>query len=281
MSTLASIFVAVPDDRPMDPLIRALFAQSVKGIEILISAPVDRDDAGRIAAVVGHRIPVKNLTLPAFPAGKALNAAARAAEGHYFVTLSSQAQIPDNSWLFRLLDPFLDPRIAAVSGADLDVERLRLQDPSYLLNLADFLCAPEFGASLQNTAFLRKLLLAHPFDEDLLACFDKEWTYRILKEGYLLTMSYDVRVELPVPVDAEAALRNYWRDRQAIASFLGPDDRARILWRWAWRRKDPGGLLKALKLSRRLRRQRYADLTLPEALEIRRRFEAKRELAKP
>ncbi len=282
MSTLASIFVAVPDDRPIDPLIRALFGQSVKGIEVLVAAPVDRDDAGRMAAVAGHQIPVKNLTLPAFAAGKTLNDAAQVAEGHYFVTLSGQAQIPDASWLFRLLDPFLDPHVAAVSGADLDVDRLSLQDPSYLLTLADFLCAPEFGASVKNTAFLRKLLLAHPFDERLLTCFDKEWTYRILREGYLLKMSYDVRVELPSPVDAEAALRTYWRDHQAIASFLRSTDRARFLWQWAWKRRDRGVLLEALKLNGRLRKHRFVDPTLRGALETRRRFrKADREMANP
>lgn len=282
MSILASIYVPVAHDRPIDSLLRSLFDQSAKSLEILVASDRPRDDAIRLGLEVGHDLPISNLAVPLSPPGRALNLAAQLAEGHYLVTLSAQARIPDDGWLFRLLAPFLDPRIAAVSGADLDLDRLSIQDPWYLLTLADFLCAPEFGASCLNSAFLRELVLRHPFDEGLESCCDKEWTYRILSSGHRVRMDYEARVHLPAAEDDEAALRDLWRSHQAIASFLRLTDRARLLWEWAWKQGDPLDILKAITLGHRLRRQRFLDPNLPDAMEARGRFKkGSDQLARP
>ncbi|MBU6428560.1 MAG: hypothetical protein KGR26_06105, partial [Cyanobacteria bacterium REEB65] len=265
---MASILIVVPDERPLMRICRQIFAQPLKDLEILIMGPVSREDAQVARRETGHDLPIRNLRIEG-PPGKGINEAARTATGYFIVTLCHQARFRDDRWLVRLLEPFVDGRMAAVSGCDYDPTRIHCQQPSYVLTLADYLCSPRFGIGLQTASFRRQLLLEQPFDEQLPLCADKEWTFRMLCAGWRIQLDHEARVDLPVPEDSEAALRRFWREHQAIASFLDLPGRASFLLRWAWSRRDFNEVLHALQAVPKLRRLDLLERNLRGALTAR------------
>ncbi|MBI6547131.1 MAG: hypothetical protein HY692_10080, partial [Cyanobacteria bacterium NC_groundwater_1444_Ag_S-0.65um_54_12] len=245
MVPLATVLLAVPDQRSLAPLLESLFEQNVKDIEILVISPVHREDARWLPG----DLPIKNLLVSANSApGMVMNLGAHSARGHYLVTLASEARLRDNRWLFRLLSPFLDAKVAVVSGKDYNPDLLSGPCSSYYLELADYLLTPEYGPSQDNGAFRLDLVIKWPFDETLPRCVDKEWTFRILQAGYRVVMDYEARVELLENIGAESQLRALWENHQAIASFLRNKDTAALLWKLALAKRNFGEVLRALML---------------------------------
>lgn len=256
MRVIASVVVQFKEESPELPdVIRTVFSQEYKDIEVILlaSAPVPE--------AVLKEFPVRVIETDG-PPGKRLNEAFEAAQGTYVAVIDSHAVPRHSRWLHNLLSHFIDEEVAAVSGHCWDPERITMPVSHYRQNLPNFIQNPEFSLDNTNCAYRRSTWEKHPFHESLLDCVDREWAFRILQEGYYITMEYLAGVHFQPPESGlgPAAFRRYWYRSKIIASFLNKE--ALHPWRFgkkvvrkAWETKDLGRLrtgVEALWLSRKL-----------------------------
>jgi len=150
---------------------------------------------------IARRWGVENiLALPPaeFTFGRALNLAARQANGDILVSLSAHARPVDSSWLECLVRPFDDPRVAGVYGRQCprpgawppvaaDCRRAYGDRACIHCSLAEVsTTTPAVLFSNANAALRRDLWARLPFSESLPACEDQDWARRAIAQGYCI-----------------------------------------------------------------------------------------------
>lgn len=259
-------------DSLSEALIANLYAQDIKGIELVLlpTYPAHFPE-------LTDRYPLRVLEVPGTSPGAALNAGFAATTGRYVIVLSPRAMPRDYHWIATLLRHFADRKVAAVSGWDYDLDKLPFKDSYYRQDLLDFLSDPRFGLSNVNAAYLREAWEQHPFDEDLEACEDKEWGYRVLQAGYEVVLDYEARTHYTQDEDAEEAFKRYWRAHRSIARFLvDADTVCRQIWQHAIRKaiadRDVGSLVRARQRMKQVREMSFWQIGGTNALAVRKEF---------
>ncbi|HBN10118.1 MAG TPA: hypothetical protein DD435_16255 [Cyanobacteria bacterium UBA8530] len=256
MRAIASVIILMKEEScGLRDVLAAVFAQEYKDIEVMLlsSLPIPE---------LPQEYPLEVIRAAKNFPGKALNQAFARAKGDYLVVLDARALPRNPRWLHSLLGHFLDKEVAAVGGWGCDPERISFPQTSYRLDLAGFLADPELGLSNVCCAYRREVWERHPFRDSLKQCEDKEWAFRVLKEGQVVVMEYAATVYY-IPPEAppgEAAFRQYWEKNKAFSSFLNrnaldPWEYGKKVFGQAWRKRDPSLLrrgVRAYRLSRRL-----------------------------
>ena len=177
-----------------------------------------------------------------FSYGGALNAGAAVAEGDVHAALSAHCVPKADTWLADSLRRYDLPGVAATAWARLIPDGSRLIEGTYLQNWEDAHHHPTWGFSNHGSTWAADVWRAHPFRDDLPACEDREWSWRVLAAGHRIAYS----PELHVPMDHRrqagpvALYRRVRREAETLASLGAlPDPTLRALLREWWRPAIP------------------------------------------
>lgn len=170
-----------------------------------------------------------------FSYGRALNRGAAIASGDVHFTLSSHCAPQRSTWVEESLRHYGNDRVAATNGATHTPDGRPLH-ASYHQEEADIVRNPLWGYSNHAGSWRARVWQGEPFREDLVACEDKEWSWRVLAEG--LTIAFDPALVVPADHRRLAGARSLWRRVRRECEVLAelgvlpaPDHRA-LLHRW-------------------------------------------------
>jgi rhamnosyltransferase len=162
--------------------IESLRAQSV-AVEIIVVDSGSTDSTLAIARNAADT--VIEIDRADFTYGHALNVGARAASSSVHIAVSSHCVLPRADWVEITKQYFCDERVVAAVGAEIcargyNLEAPFLADHNYLVN------HPWWGMSNHASGWSAAAWRMQPFDEQLIACEDKEWSMRATRTGSLL-----------------------------------------------------------------------------------------------
>ena len=188
----------------LEATLASLLAQDVP-VEIVV---VDSGSTDRTSEIAGqHAHKVISIPQSEFSYGRALNLGAGASTAPVHVALSSHCVLPRADWV-RIACEHVSAGAAAVVGMPTDAEGNALQAPfrashSYLLD------HKHWGFSNHASAWSAQVWERHPFDEELTATEDKEWTWRALADSGPLVV--DPRLLVEGTHRRSAGVRSYYR----------------------------------------------------------------------
>jgi rhamnosyltransferase len=177
-------------------LLEALFAQQPHAPEeVLLVDSMSTDDTRGIAA---KHPKVRVLPIADFSHGRARNLGAREARGEVVVLMSQDALPVDERWLAELLAPLdRDASVAATFSRQIPRAGASPMECFFLRTRfpageplrrervgGEVLTLEKVFFSNVSAAARRELLLAHPFDEQLIMSEDQQWARDVLLAGY-------------------------------------------------------------------------------------------------
>jgi rhamnosyltransferase len=213
----ASVIVRTKDSAlTLGRVLSLLRAQTVPA-EIIVVDSGSSDETLAIARETADRV----LEIDRFSFGYALNVGAAAARAPIHFALSSHAFPPDERWIERSLAKYDRPDVAGTSGAPTPPTSPEPLLTTFYQTLPDALNHPFWGFSNTGSSWRADVWATFPFDEQLPACEDKEWGFRVLAAGWSIAIDPELSVS-----DAHrrhAGLRQLYRRTRrefaAIASF--------------------------------------------------------------
>lgn len=137
---------------------------------------------------IARRYADKVVEIPAeqFTFGGALNLGAGIASGEVHFALSAHCVPERDTWLEDSLACYrLDERVAGTNQAVCTPSGAPIAD-YYLQTVDDVLSSPSWGFSNHASSWRADVWRSLPFREDLAACEDKEWSWRVLQAGWQL-----------------------------------------------------------------------------------------------
>jgi rhamnosyltransferase len=193
-----SVVIPVKNAAPFLPgLMAALRGQKpAPPREVVLVDSMSSDGTREIAQAYSE---IRIVPIERFSHGRARNLGAREARGSIVVLMTQDAAPADERWLARLLEPFSDPRVAAVYSRQAPREDANPMERYFLLT--HFPPGPMLRRekkdgstpSLQNVFFSnvsgairRNLLLQYPFDEELIMSEDQQLSRDLIEAGYVV-----------------------------------------------------------------------------------------------
>jgi rhamnosyltransferase len=211
-------------------------------VEIVVVDSGSTDDTLAIARRYANQIIA--ISHESFTYGRALNVGARVAVADVHVAVSSHCVLDAADWVATAVRNLECPGAVATCGLPADAEGNDLHGQfvaanSYLKRY------PLWGFTNHASAWLASTWRATPFDENLVACEDKEWAWRATKNGGSIIA--DPRLLVPTSHRRSAGLKAYYRRMSKEVSAF--DSLGCIkpysLWDalWDWCRTSPRGEL--------------------------------------
>lgn len=155
-----------------------------------------------------------------FTYGGALNAGAARASGDVHFALSAHCSPQFDDWIERSIAQYDNPRVAGTCQARRGPDGTPIEDV-YLQTLQDAQWWPHWGFSNHGSSWRASVWEDFPFREDLIASEDKEWSWRVLHQGW--TIAYDVRLSVPAGHRREAGVialhRRVRKENEAMAEL--------------------------------------------------------------
>ncbi len=216
----ASVIIRTKDSaRTLDRVIALVRAQTIPAEIIVVdSGSTDqtlataRDEADRVLEIPADR----------FSFGRALNLGAAAARAPIHFALSSHSFPPDNHWIERSLSKYDRPDVAGTSGAPMLPDSQNPLTITFYQTLSDAMMHPWWGFSNTGSSWRADVWVRFPFDEELPACEDKEWGFRVLAAGW--TIAVDPKLSVSEMHRKQHGIRNLYlrtrRETMAISSFV-------------------------------------------------------------
>lgn len=167
---------------------------------------------------------VVQITPEEFTYGRALNIGAARSSGEIIFALSAHCAAAGTDWVASALSAYEDPDIAGTIGDLRGPDGSNLAGPTKI-TATDISRNPLWGFSNHASSWRRDVWEDHPFDEQMIACEDKEWMWRVLQAGYALLA--DPHLDVPTSHRRDAGLRalfdRVYREHLALAEMLDVD----------------------------------------------------------
>lgn len=228
----ASILIRTKNKaRNLGDCLEAVFSQEGASFEVIVLHSGSTDGTVEIA----RRFPVRLMTMrpEEFTYGYVLNVGFEAASHPYLVALSGHSIPLHRRWLANLLRHFGDPRVAGVSGPE--VNRWNPAPPARTITLTrdNFFSDPVFSFSSFNSAIRREAWEQLPFHEVLPHGEDKVWAWQMVER---------------ISVSSLTAMSPYTMSIWSRRAIFGSGDDGRALGQAAWRDVRPYPLATVLRL---------------------------------
>lgn len=171
-----------------------------------------------------------------FTYGGALNVGAEAARAPVHAALSAHCVPESDTWLEDSLRRYERTDVAATNAALVTPLGTPVEG-TYLQTLEDVVVDPTWGFSNHASTWRADVWAQLPFREDLGACEDKEWSWRVLAAGW--TIAYGPELAAPMAHRRSAGLvplyQRITREAQAMVSLgaaepLSGRDALRAWW---------------------------------------------------
>jgi len=196
-----------------------------------------------------------------FTYGRALNLGAQAANGDIVFSLSAHCWAQRRDWVAKSLAHYCTANVAGTNGHERLPDGAPLRAP-YCQSLGDVQSFPYWGFSNHASSWRRETWSRIPFDEEMPACEDKHWAWRVLSHGHTIVFDPDLHVAL-AHRRKEGLTALYRRTRREAYAFgrympitpLSLTDALRTWWEAA-----PGSSRRPLWM-RRLGHYRLAEIT--------------------
>jgi len=202
-------------------------------VEIIVVDSGSTDGTVEVAKRYCDRL----IEIPAaeFTYGHALNLGAAAASAPIHFALSSHCWPGRADWVERSLAHYEREDVAGTAGYG-RVDATEPSDGVIYQDLALLEAHPFQGLSSHAGSWRASLWERFPYHEGLESAEDREWSWRVLKEGYVIAM--DPQLGVGTPHRTAYGLRHWYRisrrDVRAIATFMpiGPYTRADVVRDW-------------------------------------------------
>jgi rhamnosyltransferase len=183
----ASVIIRTKDSaRTLGRALSLLRAQTIPA-EIIVVDSGSSDETLAMARETADR--VIEIAADRFSFGRALNVGAAAARAPIHFALSSHSFTPDNRWIERSLSKYDRSDVAGTSGALTIPGSHEPLLTTYYQTLPNAMNYP-WGGWFSNTgsSWRADVWATFPFDEQLPACEDKEWGFRVLAAGWTIAV---------------------------------------------------------------------------------------------
>jgi rhamnosyltransferase len=120
-----------------------------------------------------------------FSFGRALNIGAHNASAPVHFALSSHCYLHRPDYLERSLRYYESENVAATNGAPRDPDGEPLLE-DFVQRFDDAFIDPYWGFSNHAASWRASVWEQFPFDEEIEACEDKEWAWRVLQAGHVI-----------------------------------------------------------------------------------------------
>lgn len=191
MSAQVSVIVRAKDKAgTIGSTLAALRRQTVAA-EIIVVDSGSTDGTLQIAEQWADR--VIRIHPDEFSYGGALNIGAEAARCPIHAALSAHGVPLADSWLADSIAHYRQEDVAATNQAD-STPTGELIDGAYLQSLKDAAINPGWGFSNHASTWRAEVWRRFQFREDLVACEDKEWSWRVLADGWSIAYSPQLTV---------------------------------------------------------------------------------------
>ncbi len=120
-----------------------------------------------------------------FTFGRALNIGAEAASAPIHFAVSAHCWPERSDWIARSLRQYERADVAATNGARFRPDDVPLHETFYQ-DAATARAHPLWGFSNHAASWRAAIWNEFPFDEEMEACEDKEWSWRVLNAGWLV-----------------------------------------------------------------------------------------------
>ncbi len=162
------------------------------------------------------------ITIPAetFTYGRALNLGTQHANGDVVFALSAHCVPPSREWVEVSLNAYSGRRCGGDMGPRTRPDGAPLTGPA-TFKLADLESGTTWGFSNSASSWRKQVWEQFPFDEQLIACEDKEWMWRVLSGGFSLYA--DPRLVVDSSHRRDAGLRSLYQQSPPRAPRHGRD----------------------------------------------------------
>ena len=192
-------------EQTIERALRALRDQTVE-MEVILVDSGSTDRTVEVARPYCDQV----VTIPAeaFTYGRALNLGAKHASGQVVFALSAHCVPPSREWAEVSLEAYADDQVAGTWGPRSRPDGEPLVGPARF-TLADLERDTTWGFSNNASSWRKAVWERFPFDEQLVACEDKEWMWRVLSAGFSLYA--DPRLVVDSSHRRDAGLRSLYR----------------------------------------------------------------------
>jgi rhamnosyltransferase len=211
---------------------RTLRSQTVScEIVVVDSGSID----GTLEIARAHADELVQIPAKKFSYGGALNAGADRASGEIHFALSSHCFLEREDWLERSLAFYEDPRVAGTNGEYFGPRGELLFEPLFQ-TLEDAWTDPYWGFSNHAGSWRASVWRHERFDEQVEACEDKEWAWRVLTAGHVLVFHPALAVSSKhrEQSGARALFERSRREARALARHVpvGPRSAREVIDQW-------------------------------------------------
>lgn len=165
---------------------------------------------------------VISIPAEAFTYGHALNLGSRHASGQVIFALSAHCVPSSSSWVELSVNAYTDDDVAGTWGPLAGPDGSPLNGPAKF-SLADLGSDFTWGFSNHASSWRKQVWERFPFDEQLVACEDKEWMWRVMSAGFSLYADPRLVVDSSHRRDAglQSLYKRVHRERLVLSEMLG------------------------------------------------------------
>lgn len=187
MKKVSVILRSKNEERWIRHCIKSIKIQSFKDIEIIL---VDNYSTDRTIDIAKSEGVDKVLMISEFKPGRALNMGCEIAEGDILIFLSAHCIPKDENWISNLISPLLEyENVVGSYGRQLPLAYTMPADARDLLITfgRDFkVQTNEIFFHNANSAILKSIWKAHPFDDQVPNIEDRLWAKDVVSQGFRL-----------------------------------------------------------------------------------------------
>ncbi len=221
MSSCSLVVRAFNEEQHIGRLLEGVRRQTVREVELILVDSGSTDATAAIAAQYGAR--VMHIPPAEFTFGRSLNLGLAAATRDLVTIASAHVYPVYPDWLERLLEPFVDSRVALTYGKQRGDENSKFSEHQILARWFPDQPAPRQGHAFCNNAnaAIRRLLWeAHPYDETLTGLEDLAWAKWAQEQGHAIAYVPEAEVIHVHDETPRGVLNRYRREGMAFKQIF-------------------------------------------------------------